>query len=121
MIYKVVVAFKDMQDFNHQYFVGDTFPREGTVVSNARIAELASANNRAKMVLIKGIEEEKPVVVEPVIEQPEVVEDKEYNFSRSEVNKMSTSKLKSLAEELGLDAELSGAKLKPLIIEKLGL
>ena len=102
MKYKVIVAFKDLQDSNHQYLVGETYPREGADVSASRIAELASKDNRAGMVLIEGVED-----------KPE--------YTRSDIQKMSALSLKTLAQELGLDSELSGAKLKPLIIEKLGL
>lgn len=102
MKYKVIVAFKDLQDSNHQYLVGETYPREGADVSASRIAELASKDNRAGMVLIEGVEDKS-------------------EYTRSDIQKMSTLSLKTLAQELGLDSELSGAKLKPLIIEKLGL
>lgn len=45
----------------------------------------------------------------------------EHSYSRTDIAQMSTSDLKKLAEELGLDSELSGAKLKVEIKNKLGL
>lgn len=51
-MYKVVCFFTDLQDNNHPYNVGDTFPREGVKVSEERLKELASDNNRQGFPLI---------------------------------------------------------------------
>jgi hypothetical protein len=51
--YKVVKAFTDLQDKNHVYFTGDSFPREGLDVSEERVKELASVNNKRGEILIK--------------------------------------------------------------------
>lgn len=56
--YKVIVPFRDLQDNNHIYYQGDTFPREGVDVSDERIEELASKNNKRNEVLIKEVEEQ---------------------------------------------------------------
>ena len=47
----------------------------------------------------------------------------EKQYSRSEISRMSTADLKTLAPTLGIDVteESTGAKLKEEIIEKLGL
>ena len=60
---------------------------------------------------------EKPVAVEV----EEVKEEKHY--SRTEIQLMNVASIKELAKELGIEDadELSGNKLKPIIIKKLGL
>ena len=46
-----------------------------------------------------------------------------FSYSKTAINRMSTSDLQSLAAEQGIDnaEELTGAELKRLLIEKLGL
>ena len=39
-MYKVIHYFTDLQDFNHPYDVGDTFPRQGVSVTEERLKEL---------------------------------------------------------------------------------
>ncbi len=56
-MYKVIKKFFDLQDENHAYSVGDTFPHNGVEVDAERIAELASDKNRMGVPLIKEIEE----------------------------------------------------------------
>ena len=56
-MYKVIKSFTDLQDNNHAYSVGDTFPRNGVEVDAERIAELASDKNRLSVPLIKEIAE----------------------------------------------------------------
>lgn len=51
-MYKVLEYFTDLQDGDNPYYPGDTFPRKGLKVSEARIAELAGPNNRRKKPLI---------------------------------------------------------------------
>ena len=57
-MYKAVVRFADRQDDMRIYEVGETFPRFGFSVSEARIKELAGSNNRMGYPLIVA---EKPV------------------------------------------------------------
>lgn len=59
-MYKVIKSFVDLQDNNHKYDVGDTYPRKGLNVLQSRINELASKKNRQGCPLIEAIEEEKP-------------------------------------------------------------
>jgi len=61
MGYKVIHYFEDLQDFNHQYKVGDIFPRLGMVVTDARLKELSSKNNKQGKPLIEKIEEKEPL------------------------------------------------------------
>lgn len=56
-MYKVIKRFRDLQDNNHAYSVGDTFPHNGVEVDAKRIAELASVNNRLGVPLIEEIAE----------------------------------------------------------------
>lgn len=57
-MYKAIVFFKDLQDGNYEYNVGDVFPREGKKVTKKRIAELASDKNRRGMPVIEEVEAE---------------------------------------------------------------
>lgn len=61
-MYRVIKAFVDLQDNNHKYDVGDTYPRKGLNVLPSRIKELASNKNLQKTPLIEEIPdiEEKP-------------------------------------------------------------
>ena len=56
-MYRVIKAFTDLQDNNHAYSVGDTFPHNGIEVDAERIAELASDKNRRGVPLIEEIAE----------------------------------------------------------------
>ena len=56
-MYRVINRFFDLQDNNHAYSVGDTFPHNVVEVSAERIAELASGNNRLGVPLIEEIAE----------------------------------------------------------------
>lgn len=62
-MYRVIKFFTDLKDGNHPYSVGDTFPRKGAKVSEARIAELAGSSNKRGVPLIEEVvekTEEKP-------------------------------------------------------------
>ena len=56
-MYKVIKSFTDLQDNNHAYYVGDTFPHNGVKVDAERIEELASDKNRMGVPLIEEIAE----------------------------------------------------------------
>ena len=56
-MYKVIKHFVDLQDSNHKYDVGDTYPRKGLNVLQSRINELASDKNKQKTPLIEEIPE----------------------------------------------------------------
>lgn len=58
-MYKVIKFFTDLQDGDHSYSVGDTFPREGVAVTDTRIAELAGCENKQGVPLIQKAEESK--------------------------------------------------------------
>ena len=57
-MYEVIKKFTDLQDGNHIYNVGDTYPHDGYTPSEERITELASDKNRQKTPLIAEISSE---------------------------------------------------------------
>lgn len=57
-MYKVIEYFTDLQDNNHEYNVGDTFPRDGLNVSDDRLTELSTKNNRQRKPLIERVDEQ---------------------------------------------------------------
>lgn len=52
MGYKVTRFFYDLQDSDHLYNVGDSYPRKGLAVSDKRIEELMSGKNRLRVPVI---------------------------------------------------------------------
>lgn len=56
-MYRVIKGFFDMQDDNHWYNEGDTYPRDGAWPTSMRIAELSGVKNRQQAALIREIEE----------------------------------------------------------------
>jgi len=58
MMYKVIKYFTDLQDDNHAYHEGDTYPREGLEVLASRFKELSGKNNLRGEPLIEKIPEE---------------------------------------------------------------
>lgn len=57
-MFKVVVAFNDLQDEGYRYEVGDKYPRKGKRPNKKRIAELGSKDNKRGKVLIEEVEED---------------------------------------------------------------
>lgn len=57
-MYRVVKFFTDLQDGDHPYHVGDSFPREGVEVTEERIRELSGRYNRQGVPLIEYEDEE---------------------------------------------------------------
>ena len=87
-MYKVIKYFTDLQDNNHAYNVGDTFPHSGMEVSKERLEELSGTQNKRGIPLIEEIKEEKktskkaekePEKVEEAVtpEEPETKAEKE--------------------------------------------
>ena len=70
-MYKVIKFFTDLHDNDHPYNVGDTFPREGIEVSDARLKELAGKENKQGAPLIELVEEPKQEAPEKAPEEPE--------------------------------------------------
>lgn len=55
-MYEVIVRWHDLKDDNHQYHIGDIYPREGLKPNKKRISELSSTSNIRGIPLIKKIE-----------------------------------------------------------------
>ena len=109
-MYKVLAYFTDLQDNNHPYTEGKPFPRDGLTVSEARLKELSSTNNKRGIKLIELVEEDQ------VQEQPKPL-------TKTEINRMTTAELKQLAAENGIEntEEMTGAELKKVLILKFDL
>lgn len=73
MAYKVVKVFRDLQDGDFVYRIGDVYPREGKKATKKRIAELAGVEN----VLGYAVIEEEVEDVEDVedVEEPAIDEE----------------------------------------------
>lgn len=73
-MFRVIEFFTDLQDGNHAYNVGDTFPREGVTVTADRIKELSGTQNKRGIALIeevRGTEETaQPEEAAPVENEP---------------------------------------------------
>lgn len=54
-MYKAIEMFTDLQDGDHKYEIGDTFPRKGKRVNPARYAELAGPDNKRGAPVIEKI------------------------------------------------------------------
>lgn len=54
-MYTVTEYFEDIADNRHKYYVGDTYPRKGLAVSEARLAELSSDRNARKRPVIAAV------------------------------------------------------------------
>lgn len=62
-MYRVIKSFVDLQDNDHLYAEGDTYPRAGLIVTDKRISELSGIRNRQHTPLI--VEGREPVKAEP--------------------------------------------------------
>ena len=63
-MYKVLWAFKDLQDDEYRYEKGDTYPRAGYKPTIKRIDELSGSNNKRGKPLIKASEDSAQSVTE---------------------------------------------------------
>lgn len=117
MGYEVIHYFTDLQDFNHPYKVGDVFPRLGMNVTEERLKELSSKNNKQGKPLIEKVEDDFSKHMNP----PVIEETKAY--TKTEINRMSTAELKEVAKANGIEnaEDITGGELKKILIEKFGL
>lgn len=119
-MYEVIHYFTDLQDSEYPYNVGDTFPRNGLIVSEERIKELSGSNNKQHKPLIKFVEEELPFSDNDI----ELEEDSAAKkHTKSEINRMSTAELQNLAAAEGIENafETSGNELKKILANHYGL
>lgn len=114
MAYKVIAIFADRKDNRHRYNAGDIFPRQGLSVSEERIRELLTNENRRGIPLIEKIEDDFSQHMNP---------QEEKTYTKTEINRMSTAELKTFAKEQEVENadDMTGAELKKVLIEKLGL
>lgn len=119
-MYKVISYFTDLQDFNHPYKVGDVFPRLGMNVSEARLKELSSSNNRRKKPLIELVKDVADVQVES--KEDKIVE-KQPQYTKTDINRMPVDELRKLAMSTGVEGadKWTGAELKEYLIALMGL
>jgi len=73
-MYKVIHYFTDLEDNNHVYRVGDTYPREGMTPSSERVKSLLNGSNKRG---VKLIEESGESASNAIIKASEVVSEKE--------------------------------------------
>lgn len=109
-MYKVLTYFTDLQDNNYPYTEGKPFPRDGLTVTEARLKELSSTNNKRGIKLIEFVEEEQ-------------VKEQSKQLTKTEINRMTTAELKQLAVDNGIEntEEMTGTELKKVLISKFDL
>ena len=56
LMYKAIRYFTDLEDNSHSYNPGDIFPRENFQVSEKRIEDLLTGNNRRGIPVIEKVE-----------------------------------------------------------------
>jgi hypothetical protein len=87
MEYRVIKMFIDLKDNNRQYNVGDSFPRVGLNVSEKRLEELTTSNNRRGEALIEAVEDaEEADAAKEVMEEPTIAPNAEKAEKESEEN-----------------------------------
>lgn len=101
-MYITIKLFTDLQDDNWLYNVGDVYPRKGLNVTESRIKELSSANNRQGKPLIKKIEEPN---LEPNLEP------------KKDLSNLNKVQLMKIAKKKGLNVKQSMSKAT--LLEKL--
>ena len=94
MSYRVVEFFTDLTDNHYAYHTGDKFPRDGVVVSEGRLSELSTTNNKLGKPVIERVDDEPEE-----IEETPVVEDDKY--TEDNLSEMTTREIKNLAAERG--------------------
>lgn len=102
-MYRVIKSFADLEDSNHIYRIGDTYPRKGLDPTDERIEFLLSPRNllgtpvieqvkRARKAETKEVsKEEKPAMNEPVIVEESVTEAKPKRRGRKPKAKKETT------------------------------
>lgn len=119
MEYVVIRSFTDKNSQIH-YAVGDRFPRRG-FASKDRVAELSTANNARGIAVIA--EKKAEVKKEDAIAELEFVIEEKPELTKTDISSMTVAEVRELAKEKGIENadELSGNKLKKMLIELMGL
>ena len=110
MSYKVIHYFTDLQDFNHPYKVGDEFPRLGLNVTETRLKELSTANNKQGKPLIELVEDIAKKVEVKETEKPKT----EVQYTKTDINRMPVEQLRKMAMNTGVEGAdtMTGKELK---------
>lgn len=121
-MYEVIHYFTDLQDNGYPYNAGDVFPRDGLAVSEERLKELSSINNRQHKPLIRLVVEQKEEMI-PFSDSDDEFDKEEHQYTKSEINRMSTSDLQKLATTEGVENAygISGGELKKILIQHFNL
>ena len=85
-MYKAIIAFTDLQDANHIYHTGDTYPRDGLDPSQERIDELSGSANKVGCPLIAKVKAIEPGKTSPRRSQkkdPERIKESSTNASKA--------------------------------------
>lgn len=116
MQYEVIRYFTDAQDNDYAYREGDTYPRDGLNVSDARIRDLLSGNNFQRVALIKR------VLDKPAKKKNETKVEEPVSYTVEDVQKMPYMKLKSVAKQNGVEVkDKEASDIRSELIDKLGL
>lgn len=120
MEYVVIRSFTDKNNQIH-YTVGDRFPRRG-FASKERVAELSTANNARGVALIAEKKKDEVKKEDAIAELEFVIEEKP-ELTKTDISSMTVAEVREFAKEKGIEDadELSGNKLKKMLIELMGL
>lgn len=119
-MYKVIRFFTDLQDGEHPYNVGDTFPRSGLSVSEQRLQELSGRNNLQQKQLIKMVDDEPASRTE---ENAPAEPKSEIQYSRTDILRMNKAGLLEAANGAGIAGadEMTGEQLKERLLSMFNL
>lgn len=119
-MYEVIRIFKDLQDFDHFYNVGDTFPRKGMTVSKERLKELSSSNNKQHRPLIRKIAKDTENEPLPFSDDNIMLETgvEQKKYTKTEIMRMNKAELQETARNTGVENtdKMSGAELKEYLL-----
>lgn len=120
MEYVVIRSFTDKDSHIH-YTVGDRFPYRG-FASKARVLELSTANNKRGVALIAE-KEKTEVKKEDAIAELEFVIEEKPELTKTNISSMTVAEVREFAKQKGIENadNLSGNKLKKMLIELMGL
>ena len=96
-MYKVLEYFTDLRDDKFAYHEGDTFPREGITVSDERLAELSSKNNKKGRPVIKEVKEKKKDADTNMSRDTELVQQESADNKRKTSNRKRSNNTKRVS------------------------
>lgn len=93
-IYRVIVKFKDLEDNNHIYEVGDIYPRN-EIPSEERVNSLISDNNNLKKPLIRELTKEEKLNLKNNLNLDEKLENNSANLNLEDNQDLATNSEKN--------------------------